>query len=108
MATLIIGGSQWAEGVIQSKSESTFPCMDSNYRVLRWTFLFIKEFSTFAALLNFEQNTILGYFSNREYTVNYGGESENNCILQTYKRTKIETPGPPVLAEYEVVFSQGG
>ena len=108
MANLTVGGATWAEGVFKSDSQSSFPCMDSNYRVLRWSFTFPKEFASFAALLDFEQDTIPGYFSSREYTVIYGGESETSCILQSYKRVNIISPGPPITAEYEAIFVKVG
>jgi hypothetical protein len=107
MATLIASGTNFGE-VLSSDKDQEFPCMDTNYRELKWQFTVLKQFSNFSALISFEKSTLPNYFSNREKSVTYKGDTEDDCILQTIKRKSVAYAGSPCYAEYEVVFTKEG
>ena len=110
MANLIVDSANWG-GVERSDPQPSFPCMDSNYREFTWTFEVLKQFADFETMIGFEQDTIPTYFSDREKNVTYAGESENNCLLQSFRRKELLSPGTgnsDTTALYEIVFTKEG
>lgn len=104
MANLLVSSQNWG-GVFNSESNPQFPCMDTNYRELTWTFHVLKQFATFQDLIDFEQDMIPTYFSTRQKTVVYASETEENCYLQSFKRKELITPTDAV---YEIIFTKEG
>jgi len=110
MAALYVSGALWGN-VLSSEHNPEFPCMDTNYRELTWTFSFVKSFSSFNAMLTYEKTTIPTYFSSREKTVTYGAATEDNCVLQKLARKNILSPlnqDGLCYAEYDAVFTKEG
>lgn len=109
MAKVYMNGVSLGD-VLTSDKQQEYPCMDTNYREMTWTFVTLKQFSDFEAMIAYEKNTIPTYFSDREKDVSYATDIENDCILQTAKRKSILTPGAdpdlPCYAEFEYVFTK--
>lgn len=106
MAQLSIGGTNYGQ-VIESDYDASYPCMDTKYKELTWTFKIDKEFDNFNAMIDFENNDIEALFNGREHNVSYGGQTVNDMLILSFKRNGAP-PGryPTFVAEYTVVFSK--
>lgn len=103
MANLYVDGIAWG-GVISEDYDQVFPAMDSKYREVHWTITYDRAFSDYTELLNYEENTIQGYFVDREKDVSYAAITEYNMRLLEIKRVRIITPKAPARGEYRVIF----
>ena len=107
MAELFVDALAWGE-VTQSRVDAVFPCIDSSYKELKWSFNFDKLFDSFGEMIAYEQQ--LNTFSNREKDVSYASQNEVNMTLQSIRRLDIPMPiaNPKVIGHYEAVFTKEG
>lgn len=102
MAKLYVDGAPWGD-VTDQKPDYNFPCIDTPYSELTWTFNFDKEFTTFEQLIAYAHDTVKSRFADRESNVSYGGKSESDMILVSLKLSEIISP---TFASFEAVFSK--